>query len=261
MALRVINQYERGVLFALGKYAGILDPGLRVVIPIYHSLVKIDIRERVVDIPKQEVMTRDNVPVNINAVIYFKIFDPKKAVINVNNVVYATAKYGQAALRNVTGGVELDELLSERQEIADKLREIVDTATDPWGVDVTKIELQDIELPENMKRVMAKQAEAEREKRAVIINSEGEVIAADNIADAARTLYSNPGALHLRTLHSINDLSSDKSMTNVWVIPIETLRLVERMTDLLEKEDRGYPPLQRVKEAILGKKKEGSGRQ
>ncbi len=255
MVLRIINQYERGVLFAFGRYAGILDPGLKFIIPIYHSLEKIDIRERVVDIPKQEVMTKDNVPVNINAVIYFKIFDPEKAIINVNDVVYATAKYGQAALRNVTGGVELDELLSARQAIADKLREIVDIATDPWGVDITKIELQDIELPENMKRMMAKQAEAERERRAVIINSEGEMIAADNIADAAKTLYSHPGALHLRTLHSINDLSSDQSQTNVWVAPVEVLRFIERMNDILEKADKDPLSLHKVKEAVLGKKK------
>ncbi|OYT26760.1 MAG: hypothetical protein B6U97_03125 [Candidatus Altiarchaeales archaeon ex4484_96] len=252
MVVRIINEYERGVLFALGKYSGTLEPGLRLIIPIYHSLSKVDIRERVVDIAKQEVMTKDNVPVNINAVIYFKIFDPEKAIINVNNVVYSTAKYGQAALRNVAGGVELDELLSERQRIADKLREIVDIATDPWGVDITKIELQDIELPENMKRMMAKQAEAEREKRAVIINSEGEVVAADNIATAAKTLYGTPGALHLRTLHSINDLSSDRSQTNVWVAPIEVLRFIENINDLMDKAGKDYDALRQIKKSVLG---------
>lgn len=254
MVLRVINEYERGVLFALGRFAGILDPGLRVIVPIYHSLEKVDIRERVVDIAKQEVITKDNVPVNINAVIYFKIYDPEKAIINVHDVVYSTAKYGQAALRNVAGGVQLDELLSERQQIADKLREIVDIATDPWGVDITKIELQDIELPEDMKRMMAKQAEAERERRAVIINSEGEVIAADNIAEAAKTLYSTPGALHLRTLHSINDLSSDRSQTNVWVAPIEVLRFVESLNDIFSKAGKDYDALRQIKKAVLGEK-------
>ncbi|RLI94470.1 MAG: slipin family protein [Candidatus Altiarchaeales archaeon] len=233
--LRIINQYERGVLFTLGRFSGILKPGLRIVIPILQELVKVDVRERAVDIPKQEVMTKDNVPVNINAVIYFKIYDPGKSVLNVENVYYATSKYGQAALRNVTGQATLDELLSERQKIADKLREIVDIATDPWGVDITKIELQDIELPENMKRVMAKQAEAERERRAVITKSEGEVKAADDIVNAAKTLYSTPGALQLRTLHTINDLSSDKSNTNIYVTPIEILRFFEKINDILDK--------------------------
>ncbi|MEA3254356.1 MAG: slipin family protein [Candidatus Altiarchaeota archaeon] len=238
MIFRVINQYERGVLFAFGRFAGVLDPGLKIIIPIYHSLVKVDTRIKTVDIPKQEVMTKDNVPVNINAVIYFKITDPKKAILNVGDVIYATSKYGQAALRNVTGQATLDELLSKRQKIAEDLRKLVDEATDPWGVSVTAIELQDIELPENLKRTMAKQAEAEREKRAVIINSEGEVIASGNIAKAANTLNNTPGSLHLRTLRSINDLSSDNSLTDVYVIPIEVLRAIERVGDLLEKKKR-----------------------
>jgi regulator of protease activity HflC (stomatin/prohibitin superfamily) len=236
LVFRVINQYERGVLFAFGKYAGILEPGLHILIPLYHSLERVDIRVKTIDIPKQEVMTRDNVPVNLNAVIYFKVFDPEKAILNIKDVVYATSKYAQTALRNVAGEATLDELLSERQKIAEKLREIVDVATDPWGIEVTAIELQDIELPENLKRTMAKQAEAEREKRGVIINSEGEVIAAHNIAKAAKTLYTTPGALHLRTLHSVNDLSSDQSKTVVYALPIEFLRAIERLGDLLEKK-------------------------
>ncbi len=231
---RVINEYEKGVLFRFGKYAGILEPGLHIIIPIYHSLAVVDMRVKTIDIPKQEVMTQDNVPVNLNAVIYFKVFNPENAILNIREYVYATSKYAQTSLRNVAGEVSLDELLSERQKIADKLREIVDVATDPWGIKVTAIELQDIELPENLKRTMAKQAEAEREKRGVIINSEGEMIAAKNIAKAAKTLYTNPGALHLRTLHSINDLSSDRSGTVVYAIPIEILRAVERLTDLVE---------------------------
>ena len=238
MPLKIINQYEKGVLFSLGKFKGLREPGLNAYVPILQKIVKIDIRVKTVDIPKQEVMTRDNVPVKINAVIYFKIIDPEKAVLNVRDVIYATSKYGQLALRNVVGQTTLDELLSERQQIADQLRNIVDEATDPWGVDVTMIELQDIELPETMKRTMAKQAEAERERRAVIINSEGEVIAAENIAQAAKTLYATPGALHLRTLHSVNDLSSDRSQTIVYAIPIEILRVLERLGDMLEKENK-----------------------
>jgi len=232
--IRVINQYEVGVLFAFGKYAGMRKPGLNVLIPFYHDLKIVDTRIKTVDIPKQEVMTKDNVPVNINAVIYFRVKDPAKAILNVKDYFYAVSKYGQTSLRNVTGEASLDELLSERQKIAEDLRKIVDKATDPWGIDVTAIELQDIELPENLKRVMAKQAEAEREKRAVIINSEGEVVAAKNIATAAKTLYGSSGALHLRTLHSMNDLASDNSQTTVYALPIEVLRAIERLGDLLD---------------------------
>ena len=232
--IRVINQYERGVLFGFGRFIGLREPGLNFIVPLYHDMKIVDTRVKTVDIPKQEVMTKDNVPVNINAVIYFRVKDPAKAILNVKDYFYAVSKYGQTSLRNVTGEASLDELLSERQKIADELRRIVDEATDPWGIDVTAIELQDIELPENLKRVMAKQAEAEREKRAVIINAEGEVVAAANIAKAAKTLYGTPGALHLRTLHSIKDLSSDKSQTMVYAIPIEILRAIERLGDLLD---------------------------
>ncbi|MFH1126356.1 MAG: slipin family protein [Candidatus Altiarchaeota archaeon] len=232
--LKIINQYEKGVLFGFGEYKGTRDPGLNFLIPIYHDLVVVDTRIKTVDIPKQEVMTRDNVPVMINAVVYFKIEKPEKSVIEVRDVIYAVSKYAQTSLRNVTGQATLDELLSERQKIAEKLREIVDVTTDKWGVDVTAIELQDIELPESLKRTMAKQAEAEREKRAVIINSEGEVAAAENIAKAAKSLYAAPGALHLRTLHTINDLSSDKSGLVVYAMPIEVLRAIERLGDLLD---------------------------
>ncbi|MFH1788156.1 MAG: slipin family protein [Candidatus Altiarchaeota archaeon] len=236
--IRVINQYEQGVLFGFGRFIGLRKPGLNLLVPLYHDLRIVDTRIKTVDIPKQEVMTKDNVPVMINAVIYFRVKDPAKAILNVKDFFYAVSKYGQTSLRNVAGEASLDELLSERQKIADELRKIVDEATDPWGIDVTGIELQDIELPENLKRVMAKQAEAEREKRAVIINAEGEVAAAKNIAKAAKTLYSTPGALHLRTLHSINDLSSDHSQTVVYALPIELLRAVERFGDLLEAKSK-----------------------
>ncbi|MFH0861271.1 MAG: slipin family protein [Candidatus Altiarchaeota archaeon] len=236
MIIRIVDQYERGVLFGFGKYLGLWEPGMHMFIPLYNRLVKVDMRIKTVDIPKQEVMTKDNVPVNINAVIYFRVQDPKKAILNVVDYVYAVSKYGQTSLRNVAGEATLDQLLSERQEIAERLREIVDVATDPWGIDVTAIELQDIELPDTMKRVMARQAEAEREKRAVIIKAEGEVEASDNLVKAAKTLYAAPGALHLRTLHTINDLSSDKSETVVYAIPVEILRVIERYGDILEEK-------------------------
>lgn len=233
---RVINQYEKGVLFSFGRYSGLLEPGLKILVMFYHSVEIVDMRIKTIEIPKQEVMTKDNVPVNINAVIYFKVTDPEKAILNVKDVVYASSKYAQTAMRNITGQATLDELLSERQKIAERLRELVDVATDPWGISVTAIELQDIELPDSLKRVMAKQAEAERAKRSVIINSEGEVQAAENIALAADKLFSNPGALHLRTLRTISDLGAEKSNTNIWAVPIEFLRTMERLTEMIEKK-------------------------
>lgn len=229
MFFKVIKEYERGVLLSFGKFSGIRGPGLNIIIPIYHRLIKVDLRINTVDVPHQEVMTRDNVPVKINAVIYYKVVDPGKAYFQVENYKYAVAKYGQTSLRNVAGEATLDELLSERQKITENLLEIVDVATDPWGIDVIAIELQDIELPESLKRTMAKQAEAEREKRAVIIKAEGEVEAAENLAKAAQKLYKQKGALHLRTLHSLNDMSSDQSNSIRFFIPLEILRAVEEV--------------------------------
>ncbi|MFH1403462.1 MAG: SPFH domain-containing protein [Candidatus Altiarchaeota archaeon] len=227
--IKIIKEYEKGVLFAFGKYVGTLTPGLNFVIPIYHRVIKVDLRIATVDVPKQEVITKDNVPVNINAVIYFRVKDPVRAVLNVEDYVYAVAKYGQTSLRNVTGDATLDDLLSERKKIAEQLREIVDEATDPWGIEVTAIELQDIELPETMKRTMAKQAEAEREKRATIIKASGEVVASENLVKAAKILYGVKGALHLRTLHSLNDISSDQSNKVVFMVPLELLRSLEEV--------------------------------
>jgi len=225
--VKIIVQYERGMLFAVGKFAGILEPGVNFVIPFYHRLEKIDMRVTTIDVPKQEVMSKDNVPVNINAVLYFRVFDPEKAILNVEDYTYAISKYAQTSLRNVTGEATLDEMLSERQQIAEKLRKIVDEATDQWGIKVIALELQDIELPEGMKRTMAKQAEAEREKRAAIIKAEGEVAASKNLSDAATILRGVKGALHLRTLHSLNDMSSDQSNTIVFTVPLEVLRALE----------------------------------
>ncbi|MFH1126357.1 MAG: slipin family protein [Candidatus Altiarchaeota archaeon] len=229
MFIKVIGQYERGILFAFGKFVEIRNPGLNFILPIYNRMEIIDMRLSTVEVPKQEVMTKDNVPVKINAVIYFKVKDPKKAILNVENYMYAVSKYGQTTLRNVAGDATLDELLSERKKIAEKLRQIVDVATEPWGIDVAILELQDIELPESLKRTMAKQAEAEREKRAVIISSEGEVAASGNLAKAANILYGVKGALHLRTLNSLNDVSSDESNKIVFVVPLEVLRAVEEV--------------------------------
>ncbi|MFH1390890.1 MAG: slipin family protein [Candidatus Diapherotrites archaeon] len=228
--VRIIIQYERGVKFTLGKYAGIMNPGVNILIPIIQSYRKVDIRIKTIDVPKQEVMTRDNVPVNINAVIYFRIKDPAKAVLDIQDYMFATAQLAQTALRDIVGASNLDTVLTKRDEIGSQIKKLVDIETDAWGIDITNIKMQDVELPQDMKRVMAKQAEAEREKRAVIIKAEGEVIASNNLAKAARTLSAADGAMHLRTLNTLNDLSSDQSNTVVFAVPLEVLRAFESMS-------------------------------
>lgn len=229
VSIRQINQYERGVKFTIGKYAGTMEPGWRLVIPIFQSYQKVDMRVRAVDVPDQEAITKDNISVTVNAVIYYKISHAEKAIIEVENFFYAVSQLAQTTMRNVVGEVDLDELLSNRDAIAEKIRMIVDKATDAWGVKVESVELKDVTLPEEMKRVIGKQAEAERERRAVIIKAEGEVVAAENISKAAGILAKNDGSLHLRTLHSINDISSDQSNTVVFAVPLEVLRAFERM--------------------------------
>lgn len=223
-SLKQINQYERGVKFTIGRYTGIMEPGWRIVLPIFQSYRKVDIRIKAVDVPDQKAITRDNVPVTVNAVIYYKVASAEKAVIEVENFYYAISQYAQTTMRNIVGSVTLDELLSKRDEIADRIKEIVDKETDEWGIKVNNVELKDVSLPESMERTIAKQAEAEREKRAVIINSEGELAAAENIAKAAEIMTHSDGALHLRTLQSINDISSDQSNTVVFVTPAEILK-------------------------------------
>lgn len=227
-SLRQINQYERGVMFTMGRYAGMKNPGWRIVWPIFQSMKKVDIRVKAVDVPDQEAITKDNISVKVNAVIYYKVADAAKAVIEVENFYYAVSQLAQTTMRNAVGEVDLDQLLSNRDEVSKRIQMVVDAATDPWGVKVDSVELKDINLPEDMKRVIAKQAEAERERRAVIIKAEGEVIAADNMAKAATILASSQGALHLRTLQTINDVSSDQSNTMIFMIPIEVLRAFEK---------------------------------
>jgi regulator of protease activity HflC (stomatin/prohibitin superfamily) len=235
-SIRQINQYERGVMFLLGKYSGIKEPGWRLVFPVIQFMRKVDIRTKTVDVPEQETITKDNIPIRMNAVIYYKITDAAKSVLEVESFYYAVLQLAQVAMRNVVGQVTLDELLKNREDISKRIKEHVDTATNPWGIDVISVELKDIVLPENLKRTIAKEAEAEREKRAVIIKASGDVIAAENIAKAARTLAEAPGALHLRTLQSINDISSDQSNTTVWMVPVEVLRAVEGIGKMLEKQ-------------------------
>ncbi len=225
--LKVVNEYERGVKFTLGKFSGEMLPGLRLVIPVFQKWVRVDIRVKAVDVPDQDCITKDNISVNVNAVIYYKVNNAQKAIIEVENYRYAISQLAQTTMRNIIGEVELDELLANRDEVSAKIREIIDKASDPWGLKVNGVELKDVILPGDMKRTISKQAEAERERRAVIIKAEGEVIAANNIAKAAKTLSDSPGALHLRTLQSINDLSSDQSNTILFAIPIEVLRAFE----------------------------------
>ena len=225
--LRQVNQYERGVKFTMGRYTSTCNPGWRLIVPIFQMLKKVDMRLKAVDVPNQEAITKDNVSCQINAVIYYRVVDASKAVIEVENFYYAVSQLAQTTMRNVVGEVTLDELLSQREQVSQRIKSIVDSITEQWGISVDSVDLKDIVLPETMKRTMAKQAEAEREKRAVIINSEGEVIAAANIAKAAATLSASPGALHLRTLNSINDISSDESNTVIFTVPLEVLRAFE----------------------------------
>lgn len=226
-SIKQINEYERGIKFSLGKFSEIMQPGWRLVIPIFQSYKKVDIRTKAVDVPEQEAITKDNVSIKINAVIYYKIFDASKAVLAVENYYYAVGQLAQTTMRNIVGSVSLDELLGEREKISTEICKVIDEATDPWGVKVENVELKDVSLPEEMKRVIAKVAEAEREKQAVITKAAGEVEASENLAKAARTMSESAGALHLRTLATINDISSDQSNTVVFAIPIEILRAFE----------------------------------
>jgi len=225
--LRQVNEYERGVVYTMGRYTGTFGAGWHVIWPIFQRMIKVDVRTKAVDIQKQEAITKDNVSCKINAVIYYKIVDSAKSVNEVENVFYAVTQMAQTTMRRITGEVTLDELLSQREKIAEQILSFVEKSSMQWGIDVNAVELKDIELPESMVRTMAKQAEAEREKRAVIISSEGEVAAAENLSKAAGLMASTPGALHLRTLNSINDISSDASNTVVFAVPMEVLRAIE----------------------------------
>ena len=217
--VRIINQYERGVVLRLGKFSRILKPGFRVIIPYIDHMVKVDVRTTPMDIPKQEVIARDNVTVNVDAIVYFRVLDAAKAVLETTNYTYATSTFAQTALRDVTGNFDLDEILSKRDEISAQIREIVDAQTDKWGIDIENVKLQNIELPADMKRAMAKQAEAERERRAAIISAEGEKSAAAAVSEAARMLAQTPGGLNIRTLQTLEKISTDPSQKTVILLP------------------------------------------
>ncbi len=237
-SIRQINQYERGVRFMLGKYVGLMDPGWRLVWPIIQSYRKVDLRVKAVDVPNQEAITKDNISVSVNAVIYYKVREADKAILEVENFYYAISQLAQTTMRNAVGQVDLDQLLSQRDRVSESIRSIIDKDSDPWGIQVDNVELKDITLPEEMKRVIGKQAEAEREKRSIIIKAEGEVIAANNMAKAANVLSSANGALHLRTLQSINEISSDQSNTIIFAVPLEVLKAFEGFGKSLLKGEK-----------------------
>jgi regulator of protease activity HflC (stomatin/prohibitin superfamily) len=217
--IKVVNEYERGIVLTLGKFTGLRTGGLRFIVPIFQKMTRVDMRIGTVDIPQQEVISKDNVPLNINAVVYYQVEDAQKAVLNIQNFSSAVADFSQVALCDVVGGFELDAILSEREIIASKIKEIVDHTTETWGINITAIKLQDIELPADMKRIMAKQAESERERRAVIIRAEGELEASKKLSEAAKILAATDGGMAMRTLQTIEKSSG----ATIYALPIEVI--------------------------------------
>ena len=237
LGLRVVNQYERGVTLTLGKYTGTRSPGLTWILIGIQRMYKVDMRIATVDIPQQEVITKDNVTVGINAVVYFKVRSAEKAILEIQDFRHSVALYAQATLRDVIGEVELDTLLSQRDQIAEEIKKIVDEATDPWGIEVDYIKMQDIELPADMKRVMAKQAEAERVRRAVIIQAEGEFSASEKLAQAAEVLSRVPAGISMRTLQTIERIQPDPSKTVIFGLPVEFYEGMRSLVKLADKKD------------------------
>jgi regulator of protease activity HflC (stomatin/prohibitin superfamily) len=225
--LRIVNQYERGIVLTLGKYTSTRSPGLNLIIPYVQTMRKVDVRSTPIDVPKQEVITKDNVTIGVDAVVYFRVIVAEKAILETTNYTYATSQFAQAALRDVVGNVEMDELLSQRESVSQKIKEIVDAETDKWGIDVENVKIQNIELPQEMKRAMAKQAEAERERRAVIITAEGEMSAAQKVSEAAQILSKVPGGLAVRTLQTLEKISVEPSQKTVFVLPSDIVDAVK----------------------------------
>lgn len=232
--LRIVDQYERGVVLTLGKYTSTRQPGLTWILIGIQQMIKVDLRITTVDIPQQEVITKDNVPVGINAVVYFQVHSAEHAILNIKNYTIAVSQYAQAALRDVIGGIELDSLLSEREKTAEEIQKIVSKATEPWGIYVNDIKIQDIELPADMKRVMAKQAEAERERRAVIIKAEGEYAAAERLSQAASVLSNTPGGISMRTLQTIEKINPDPSKTVIFALPVEFFEGIKTLSQFFK---------------------------
>jgi regulator of protease activity HflC (stomatin/prohibitin superfamily) len=223
-SIKIINEYERAVVLRLGKFLAVKGPGLIILIPIIDRMRKLDLRIVTLDVPPQEVITRDNVSIRVSAVVYFRVLDPEKAFLQVEDYHYATSQLSQTTLRSVCGQAELDEILAEREKLNMKLQEILDADTEPWGVKVSKVEIKEIDLPEEMKRAMAKQAEAERERRAKVINAEGEFQAAKTLLEAAQIMAQNPITLQLRYLQTLTEISTEKNSTILFPLPIEILK-------------------------------------
>lgn len=236
--LRIIDQYERGVVLTLGKYTSTRQPGLTWIFNGLQRIIKVDLRITTTDIPQQEVITKDNVPVGINAVVYFQVQNAEQAILNIKDYTLAVSQYAQAALRDVIGGIELDSLLSEREKNAEEIQKIVAQATQSWGIFVTDIKIQDIELPADMKRIMAKQAESERERRAIIIRAEGEFQASERLAQAAGVLSNTPGGISMRTLQTIEKINPDPSKTVIFALPIEFFEGVKSLSEFLKEKTK-----------------------
>jgi len=229
--IKVVNQYERGVVLTLGRYSGMREPGLRYVWPVIQKMMRVDVRSMPIDVPKQEIITKDNVTVGVDAVVYLRVIDSAKAMLETTNYIYATSQFAQAALRDVTGNVDMDDLLAKREEISQQIKTIVDAETDKWGIDVENVKIQNVELPQDMKRAMAKQAEAERERRSNIINADGEKQAAQTLAEAAKILSTTPGAINLRTLNTLERISTEPSQKTMMLFPVELVDALRGRTD------------------------------
>ena len=232
--IKVVNQYERGVVLTLGKFTGIREPGLKYVFPVIQRMIKVDIRTNTIDIPKQEVITKDNVTIGVDAVVYFNVTDAEKAILDVANYIYATSQFAQAALRDVSGNVELDSLLGKRDEISQQIKQIVDSETEKWGINIDSVKVQNIELPQDMKRAMAKQAEAERERRAKIIAAEGEAMSAAKLGEAADIIQAHPIALQLRNLQVLTEIAVEKNSTIIF--PSQFMDTVDSVKNFMAKE-------------------------
>lgn len=226
-AIRIVDEYERGVIFRLGRVIGAKGPGLFFIVPVIDKMVKVNLQTVTMDIPPQDVITKDNVTIRVNAVTYFNVTDPVNAVINIQNYLFGTSQVAQTTLRSILGQVELDEILVNRDEINDRLQTIIDDLTNPWGVKVTLVEVKDVELPEAMRRAMARQAEAERDRRAKVIHAEGEYEAARRLSEAAQVMATEPGAMQLRLLQTLSDITAEKNSTLVFPVPIELLKFAE----------------------------------
>ncbi len=225
-SIKIVNEYERGVIFRLGRLVGARGPGLFFLIPLVERMVKVSLRTLTFDVTPQEVMTKDNVPIKVNAVVYFRVMDPARAVVEVENYQVATIQIAQTTLRGVVGHNELDDILAEREKINQRLQQIIDEQTDPWGIKVSIVEIKEVELPESMKRAMARQAEVERERRAKVINAEGELQASEKLREAARILSEIPQAMHLRYLQTATEIATEKNSTLVFPLPMEFFKLI-----------------------------------